>query len=116
MGGRSSSSARSAKSKSSLSIRNNLMKAFDLGPSYRSYSMAEVLSKAPIGTEIYDGTTTLTDRNGQGWKSETTFFKKTSNYGWHIFGDQKNYSGLTENQVVKNFHPKDKNDIRVINN
>lgn len=110
MGGRSSSSARSVKS--SLSIRNNLMKAFDSGS---SYSMVEALSKAPIGTEIYDGTTTVTNRNGQGWKSETTFFKKTSNYGWHIFGDQKNYSGLTDSQVVKNFHPKDKNDIRVIN-
>lgn len=103
MGGRGSSGK--SKGGGGGNSSNNILRSLSSGMTHK---VAEELENMSIGTRIYDGSTTLTDRTGS-WKKETTFYEKTSKYGWTRFGDTEAYDARTSTQVANTLEKGSKN-------
>ena len=97
---------------SSTTFKSTLKNAFSASAGMREYEISKALDSADVGTKIYDGSKTSTDRSG-GWTEESTYYEKTSGYGWTLFGDLTNYSSLASNQVAKRIWKKDFSSIKV---
>lgn len=82
-------------------LQSAMNKALDASPGMREYEVTQVLNDAPVGTKVYDGTTTVTDSQSGRWSNETTFWEKTNSYGWTRFGDTENYDPISSNRVAK---------------
>lgn len=76
-------------------------RALQASPGMKEYEVTRVLESAPIGTKVFDGTTTITDTQSGTWSRATTFWEKTSAYGWTRFGDTQNYDPISSNKVAK---------------
>lgn len=110
-GGGARGSSGGGKSNSS-GLQNAMNKALDASPGMREYEFTQVLNDAPVGTKVYNGTTTITDTQSGRWSNETTFWEKTSSYGWTRFGDTENYDPISSNRVAKQISNKQKVTIR----
>lgn len=75
--------------------------ALQASPEMKEYEVIQVLENAPVGTKVFDGTTTITDTQSGVWSRETTYWEKTSTYGWTRFGDTENYDPISSNRVAK---------------
>lgn len=98
-GGRAGGGSQSGAAK----VASDLRAALEESPGMREYAMTQVLDSAPVGTKVYDGSSTTTKRAGV-WQSEPTYWEKTSSYGWTLFGDTTNYDGRTSNRVAKDIN------------
>lgn len=103
MGGRGSTGKSGGSGTSA--VRNNIVQSLN---SSRTYEVVDELEKMPVGTQIYDGSTTTTDRTGT-WKEENTFYQKTSKYGWTMFGDTERYDARASEQVASELYRKSRN-------
>lgn len=110
-GGARGGSGGGGKSNSS-GLQSAMNKALDASPGMREYEVTQVLNDAPVGTKVYNGTATTTDTQSGRWSNETTFWEKTSSYGWTRFGDTKNYDPISSNRVAKQISNKQKVTIR----
>lgn len=86
-------------------VASDLRTAMEESPGMREYAATQVLDEAPVGTKVYTGGNSLTDRSGS-WGKESTFWEKTSSYGWTRFGDTANYDPITSNRVAKELNKK----------
>lgn len=105
MGGRGSNGKSGGSGGGSSTARKNIIQSLN---SSRTYEVVDELEKMPIGTQIYDGSTTTTDRTGI-WKEESTFYQKTSKYGWTMFGDTEKYNARASEQVASELYRRSKN-------
>lgn len=95
----------------SRQLQSQLDQAFEERPALRELRITQVLDSAPVGTTVFDGTTTVTDRSGA-WSRETTYWEKTSSYGWTRFGDTSGYDPISSNRVAKTIAKRQRVSIR----
>lgn len=93
-------------------VQQKMDSALQASPGMKEYQVTQVLENAPIGTKVFDGTTTITDTQSGVWSRETTFWEKTSQYGWTRFGDTSNYDPISSNKVAKTISKRQKVSVR----
>lgn len=88
------------------STSENIHKAIEeSSPGMKEFNTTKALDDAPVGTRIYDGSSTSTSSG-----SRPTMYEKTNKYGgWTLFGDKANYDETSSNKVAKNLVKKSSN-------